>query len=194
MSSALVGGTASVLSGGKFANGAVTGAFVYAFNHLASSRREATTTTLSDKEANAVFHATSKYLRWINGLTVDEMFDNFPEISEYVHGEGMVGREWAARMGKGHLRTWIGEVHFKAMQRYAINLYKFGMEIPSGVAIGRGVELVSSLAARAHTVYGYYDTTSSLLSLFGIGGPSVHIGCNASNSGGCVVILPGRKR
>ena len=30
---AIVGGTASVIGGGKFANGAVTGAFVYAFNH-----------------------------------------------------------------------------------------------------------------------------------------------------------------
>jgi hypothetical protein len=31
--SALIGGTTSVVSGGKFASGAITGAFVYMFNH-----------------------------------------------------------------------------------------------------------------------------------------------------------------
>jgi len=34
---AIVGGTASVIGGGKFANGAATGAFVYAFNQAAST-------------------------------------------------------------------------------------------------------------------------------------------------------------
>ncbi|NOU45784.1 MAG: hypothetical protein HOO86_01835 [Bacteroidales bacterium] len=34
--SAAIGGTAETLGGGKFANGAVTGAFVMMFNHLAS--------------------------------------------------------------------------------------------------------------------------------------------------------------
>jgi hypothetical protein len=37
--SAVVGGTASVLGGGKFANGAQTGAFSYLFNELASAKR-----------------------------------------------------------------------------------------------------------------------------------------------------------
>jgi hypothetical protein len=36
VAAAVVGGTASRLAGGKFANGAVTGAFQWAFNHLAS--------------------------------------------------------------------------------------------------------------------------------------------------------------
>ena len=39
--SAAIGGTAEALGGGKFANGAVTGAFVYLLNHLAhSTQRE----------------------------------------------------------------------------------------------------------------------------------------------------------
>ena len=39
VASAVVGGTASVLGGGKFENGAMSGAFVYLFNHAAKSRR-----------------------------------------------------------------------------------------------------------------------------------------------------------
>ena len=37
---AAVGGTASVMSGGKFANGAVTGAFSRAFNDEANHKKE----------------------------------------------------------------------------------------------------------------------------------------------------------
>jgi hypothetical protein len=38
--SAVIGGTAEKLGGGKFANGAVTGAYVMMFNHLASEVKE----------------------------------------------------------------------------------------------------------------------------------------------------------
>jgi hypothetical protein len=41
ITSAIVGGTASVLGGGKFANGAQTGAFSYIFNQLAHSEKAA---------------------------------------------------------------------------------------------------------------------------------------------------------
>ncbi|WP_086933599.1 hypothetical protein [Agarilytica rhodophyticola] len=46
--SALVGGTSSVLSGGKFANGAKSGAIVYALNSVADKEREVAQKVKSD--------------------------------------------------------------------------------------------------------------------------------------------------
>ena len=39
MTAAVVGGTASALGGGKFANGAVTGAYTMLFNHIAHPQK-----------------------------------------------------------------------------------------------------------------------------------------------------------
>ena len=43
LASSVVGGTASVLGGGKFANGAVTGSFVMLFNHMSHPKRNGVT-------------------------------------------------------------------------------------------------------------------------------------------------------
>lgn len=51
IASAVIGGTASVIGGGKFANGAVTGAFGYLFNEVAHSggRRSGTWDPVTDR-------------------------------------------------------------------------------------------------------------------------------------------------
>jgi hypothetical protein len=53
--SAAVGGTASVLGGGKFANGAMTGAFSYLFNYIKHARE------LSKQEGQAVVDAAKEW-------------------------------------------------------------------------------------------------------------------------------------
>lgn len=47
----MVGGTASVLGGGKFANGAQTGAFSYLFNQVAHRENNAELGDIARKEA-----------------------------------------------------------------------------------------------------------------------------------------------
>jgi RHS repeat-associated protein len=51
--SAVVGGTASVIGGGKFQNGAITGAFGYLFNEMGNNRQRGYGWTTSDAAANA---------------------------------------------------------------------------------------------------------------------------------------------
>ena len=50
--SAAIGGTASALSGGSFANGAQTGAFQHLFNHVATGRQEAATRSIEIMYSN----------------------------------------------------------------------------------------------------------------------------------------------
>jgi hypothetical protein len=53
--SAVIGGTTEKLGGGKFANGAVTGAYVMMFNHLASKpQTRATKHTLNQSQIDAL--------------------------------------------------------------------------------------------------------------------------------------------
>jgi hypothetical protein len=52
--SAVIGGTASRISGGKFANGAQTGAFQYLFNQVSSSLRQTEDALITDEEARTL--------------------------------------------------------------------------------------------------------------------------------------------
>ena len=95
LASSVVGGTASVLGGGKFANGAVTGAFVMLFNHMSHSERkdgeiEARKSKVDFQKAtdqqkidqllyafdyeNMKFRETGEY----SGLDLNDYFDNLP--------------------------------------------------------------------------------------------------------------------
>jgi hypothetical protein len=72
---AIVGGTASALGGGKFANGAVSGAFTYMFNHNAHPDNRDWLDRASDFAAgfgDTVTFGVSRYLR-------DKVFTNFYE-------------------------------------------------------------------------------------------------------------------
>lgn len=60
ITSAVVGGTGSVLGGGKFANGAVTGAFGYLFNYLAHLQVERLYTTESGTYSRFTLFADGK--------------------------------------------------------------------------------------------------------------------------------------
>ncbi len=61
--SAPIGGTAEALGGGKFSNGAVTGAFVYLLNHANHERAKA-----QEKKASYIMKAYAAYLHTMPGI------------------------------------------------------------------------------------------------------------------------------
>ena len=70
MGSIIVGGTASELGGGKFTNGAMTGAFVMLFNHL-EHQKEEKAVTQQEEEAKE-FPAFS------------ELWENYPHGISFI--------------------------------------------------------------------------------------------------------------
>jgi len=75
IAAAILGGTASVLGGGKFANGAVSGAFTYLFNnaaHEAESNKEAAGMTADDVRKYILNYAEDNPGEAIP-LTVDQL-------------------------------------------------------------------------------------------------------------------------
>jgi hypothetical protein len=68
VAAAVVGGTASALGGGKFANGAASGAFTYLFNEVAHRASKGSRLTLDEKSRNEITKkraATHRYIhRW----------------------------------------------------------------------------------------------------------------------------------
>jgi hypothetical protein len=66
VSAAVVGGTASVLGGGKFANGAVTGAYTMLFNHLALHPGEQDNPGKADwNDSEEVYYKTKEWMKFI---------------------------------------------------------------------------------------------------------------------------------
>ena len=86
---AVIGGTAEALGGGKFANGAVTGAFVMAYDHLMeqSDGKNVPTKEWIESKVNAAIEAEmQKIQNWIDGgggaLNEDFNFPNFDNTDE----------------------------------------------------------------------------------------------------------------
>ncbi|WP_106829121.1 RHS repeat domain-containing protein [Parabacteroides pacaensis] len=63
---AIVGGTVAELGGGKFANGAITGAFAMLFNHAMHDGEEGETKTVEPTKKKEVEEAKAKYTYLIN--------------------------------------------------------------------------------------------------------------------------------
>ncbi len=81
VTAAVVGGTASELGGGKFANGAVTGAYTMLFNHMAHQKQEKSSqkpdwNKLSDSEKTKYFLEAAKNSETLQ-VNVHDIFDNF---------------------------------------------------------------------------------------------------------------------
>jgi RHS repeat-associated protein len=88
---AVVGGTASALGGGKFANGAVSGAFTYMFNHEAHSWWDDTKETLSV----AWQGAKQGYYAWADGL--NPFGDFYADMGLYNASDPAL--QWSQRFG-----------------------------------------------------------------------------------------------
>jgi hypothetical protein len=107
----VIGGTAEALGGGKFANGAVTGAFVMAFNHL----QEVKTTEIADGkydwnelsvDQRAQIILDNIRQKNIEGIGTDEVtlgdfFYNLPdEVRIDIH-------EATVNIGGNEIKVWI---------------------------------------------------------------------------------------
>jgi len=85
---AVLGGTASRLGGGKFANGAVTGAFVHLFNAEAHTPETSSEETLANKVAGKLMSGITK-LKDFMGLGRNPM--NTPSVMKGAAGKGFGG-------------------------------------------------------------------------------------------------------
>ena len=82
MLTATVSGTISRITGGKFANGAVSGAFVHLFNAWARDRDDYAV-------KKAMYGGQSKYTRQKNAFN---MFDGVSDVGDYIEGAGGIAR------------------------------------------------------------------------------------------------------
>jgi RHS repeat-associated protein len=82
--SAVIGGTAEKLGGGKFANGAVTGAYVMMFNHLMEQGDKAPSRKWMEKKAKEIIEfAKAQHEKAVNGESTygDNLDLNFEEYT-----------------------------------------------------------------------------------------------------------------
>jgi RHS repeat-associated protein len=79
-----LGGTAEALSGGKFANGAITGAFVVLFNHLHNKPGKI---NLDEATSDQVLEHLYEVGKWANGNEVN-LNDFFSGSKNYYDGNG----------------------------------------------------------------------------------------------------------
>src|SRR5690625_7980535 len=78
---AIAGGSISSISGGKFANGAVTTAMAYAFNQMQSGN-DSDKEKWSEKQiAKATEHAAKEYWESIKNMTSEEFLLTFPDCA-----------------------------------------------------------------------------------------------------------------
>jgi hypothetical protein len=84
--SAVVGGTSSVLSGGKFGNGAATGAFQFLFNEVASSKRKLVSYDTEQRKglANAAANRLNAHFAKLPYLSMDEAANAFYAMGGHV--------------------------------------------------------------------------------------------------------------
>ncbi|TVR83086.1 MAG: hypothetical protein EA412_01075 [Chitinophagaceae bacterium] len=78
MNAGAIGGTAEALGGGKFANGAVTGAYVMMFNHVQSQQRERARQELQKKIKNVTIAERNRAIR---NKALLELYKNTPSSS-----------------------------------------------------------------------------------------------------------------
>ena len=113
--SAAIGGTAEALGGGKFANGAVTGAYVMAFNHLMHSekwhptREEAATAAKSRVEVTGNEASVLVY--------TDECGDEYFWENPPTSADTELSSKWT--QPSGHNLKLVEEFHFS--KEFSIN-------------------------------------------------------------------------
>ncbi|MFV0377408.1 MAG: T6SS effector amidase Tae4 family protein [Mangrovibacterium sp.] len=80
VTAAVVGGTASELGGGKFANGAVTGAYTMLFNHIAhrTEDQQKTQSGGDDREFPSFSELWENYQNDVNGVHQHPSSDPYP--------------------------------------------------------------------------------------------------------------------
>ncbi len=142
---AAVGGTASVLGGGKFGNGAVSGAFIYLFNQVGESLRDEIMSYPAapmDGAANAVANIffEARYFVRLSGLFGDEAQFQ-AKFEGQIHDQLIIAGAKAAFAGG---KVYLGNDNVRA----AINsLVLNGVEhIPGDNAVKFGLKYVGSKA------------------------------------------------
>jgi len=174
MVAAVAGGTASELTGGKFANGAITGAFSRAFNdelhETGLGSRQ-----LSKNQNLALSTAAQSYLREVRDLTPDQMLKRFPELQTFVHDFGKVE---AADYGREILRQELAPLVALSSAKFVSQHILDNMDSAlTDVIFGAPIGNFYKSAGYAWDVYSFSNTNSFL-----VRSPQVILACNI-NSG-----------
>jgi hypothetical protein len=152
---AVVGGTASALGGGKFGNGAVSGAFTYMFNWASHSPFDVHRKALFEaiKASNGAFTREDAREMIRASHDMDRLKQwNKPE-TEFVHGL------WCPRPGYSRedaMHEWYNfvETHFQN----AVDLAAIGMRKEAMYELGLTMHAVQDPTSPSHFGFKIYDT------------------------------------
>jgi hypothetical protein len=112
--SAAIGGTAEAMGGGKFANGAVTGAYVMALNHMEHELKEKKADKISDECSNYIpkeiwAKFTKEGAKYISHEDMSKMlweaFDPGSELTAWLVGIGGLGTSFGSFITSGIVAT-----------------------------------------------------------------------------------------
>jgi len=122
--SAVLGGTVEVLGGGKFANGAISGAYIMLLNHMGNDRplgepddAGRSTTPMPDpldyKNRETIVHDGKDYVlydnQWLEVMTTEEIIKWVSSIDEGFGYEG-VSKDMRVALSIGHYDEMIVQV------------------------------------------------------------------------------------
>ena len=132
--SAVIGGTASVISGGKFANGARTASFQYLFNQAGSAFRDMLARERTEWERrvdsiNRKLDTFAQHNRWAGEAIVESVRDNlkFKGGVEAAFGAGFTAQlSTNLNMDMGYETAYIKGVMFNPVGSVGGNIYSSG--------------------------------------------------------------------
>ncbi|NOU53198.1 hypothetical protein HG263_22115 [Pseudoalteromonas sp. JBTF-M23] len=122
---AAIGGTASVLSGGKFANGAISGAFTQAFNGEASIKYNAYNTL--NNEVDRI----RNLLKTDDESSIFEAKLRYGTLHEMVYGEGEYSTQKLLAV-MGHMTTEAANTRLLALSQDIVKLRVEKLTVDSG--------------------------------------------------------------
>lgn len=170
VAAAILGGTASAVAGGKFGNGAVTGAFSRPFNEESSIMK------LNKENSAAVSRATTAVLRYNENLTTDEFLRAYPGTEELVPGDA----DLSVSMMKEQFRFELGGFIANSTSRFLLQQIADSIgDIPRDMLIGVLAPEAGVAGDRLKTFYDIFTTSDTASSL--VTGSAV-VFCNAASS------------
>ena len=153
-SSAVLGGTVSELGGGKFANGAITGAFSMMFNDMMHSKNNRKLQKMKKKiEEDGVlsFKEARKWYREGDGSSItvdaDKIDLNFLDVSSLKIGEPEPVQTWMGGISQGLVYGGITVV-YQGNYQVEIRPDRYDFEMHSWSSFREGARNIETLIAR----------------------------------------------
>jgi RHS repeat-associated protein len=162
---AVLGGTVSDITGGKFANGALTASFARAFNDELSTR------ALNQKErATLIREAIALKSRFVR-MSLEEFVDEYPLAAERINtNPPEIGIDFIRESFISDLTVMAGE----QIEKYvALQLAGLAQNVIEDATIGRSIRYFHSSAGRVWKVYSRGTLVDHTGHVLGRGGVSI---------------------